>query len=326
MSLYRAAFGDDGDTQTAADDLIASPPADKKINPLVIAFQKAYKAAGNAIKVDGEYGPLTAKAVSSYGTPPPVPTAGYGIVGTVQGSGIPGGGEVPCIITHAAPEALLSALSAAWPTVVAGPIVPIALQMLLAQSAYETAAWKGCRNWNFGNVKASKGDDWFWMADDCKDLRGDPTECKFKSYPSLEEGAATYLKFMVKNYAPAWPYALSGDTDGFVQALKAHSYFSSPDVDGYKAGVQNFFNRYASLVPSSSGIKETVKQAASVVTGIPVAVFDIPASIPTTAFQAPPEEVRGGFNLAKVFGLAIAAFVGVKVYQGRKALSKSIKK
>lgn len=73
------------------------------------------------------------------------------------------GEERPSILTHATPQEMFEALSAAWSAAPGEGQQPTreSFLVLLAQWALETGWGHACRNWNIGNAKATPhGDTW----------------------------------------------------------------------------------------------------------------------------------------------------------------------
>lgn len=224
-------------------------------NALITAFQTAYNATGPStpLDVDGRYGPNTAAALANYGTAPAVGGGGGGV--TVQNTSGSGGQLVDRVATPIAPQALANALATMWPVVVGGVAPAGAIQLLLAQSDFETGTWNACWNWNLGNAKHVPGDgtDWFVMtATEGED--GHMVKSMFRSYPTLQDGTKAYLTLLYKRFSAAWPYVMSGDVTNFVQTLKSHGYFTGK-LDEYLAGVKARLTKYTSIVPTVEELK-----------------------------------------------------------------------
>ena len=155
------------------------------------------------------------------------------------------------VATPVTAQQLADALAAAWPSAVGGSPGD-AIQMLVAQSAFETGSWAAVWNNNLGNVKYSGGTDYFTMtASEGSGASTTMVPSKWRSYPTLAAGAAAWLTFMANNYSTALTYATQGDVGSFVSALKNSGYFSG-DVDVYTAGVQRYYSTYSSLTPSAA--------------------------------------------------------------------------
>ncbi len=236
--------------QTAANAIFADPTAASgAINMNVLAFQIAYDGTDRplgVIECDGRYSALTQQALAPYGTAPALPTA-------PMGTGV----EVARTKTPVAAQAFADTLAALWPSVIGGAPSATAIQLLLAQSDFETGAWNYLWNWNFGNVKHVPGDGYDYFTMTVKEGSGSSTVTipqLFRSYPSLATGAKSYLSFMhtARCASPGWPYALAGDAAGFVTAIRNAGYFTGALSD-YIAGVKARLSKYTSLIPSSAG-------------------------------------------------------------------------
>jgi hypothetical protein len=156
--------------------------------------------------------------------------------------------QVARVGTPVSAQALADALAAAWPTSVGGS-PGSAIQVLVAQSAFETGRWAAVWNWNLGNVKYSGGTDWFTMtASEGSGASTTMVASKWRSYPTLEAGAAAWLSFLAANYATALTYAEQGDVADFVAALKSSGYFTG-DQSQYATGVQQYYSQFSSIVP-----------------------------------------------------------------------------
>ena len=249
-----------GDDAKAAALLIATPPVSTIFDVRVQDFQIAYTAAGRTPPLgtaDGAYGPKTQTALNQYGVAPPIPRK-LGPTESAPISGVSGGALVAGMGCTASAQYVADALTAGW-AITGLPFSAEAVKVLLAQSAYETAAWKGCGNWNFGNAKKLDGDgrDWFLMKDDCgADATGRPIPCRFASYPTLTDGIKAYLNLLKRGYPSALSAALKGDIDGFVEGLVAiprRHYFSQTNPDGtpavglYASGMKQYFNQFHGL-------------------------------------------------------------------------------
>jgi Transglutaminase-like superfamily len=168
------------------------------------------------------------------------------------------------VATPVTAQDLANALAAAWPTSVGGS-PGSAIQVLVAQSAFETGAWGAVWNNNLGNVKYSGGTDYFQMtASEGSGASTTMVPSKWRSYDSLAAGAAAWLSFMAHNYSSAMASAMQGDVPGFVAALKSSGYFTG-DATAYTNGVQQYYSQYSSLAPSAaagvaSGAIATVTQ------------------------------------------------------------------
>jgi peptidoglycan hydrolase-like protein with peptidoglycan-binding domain len=103
-----------------------------------------------------------------------------------------------------------------------------------------------CRNWNLGNVKAAIGGsvDWcvFKTWEVVHGVKKDEV-LAFRSFASLEEGAAFYIGFLAAHEPDAWPAVLSGDPDAFAHGLKLDRYYTADEAE-YAAGVRSRLHFY----------------------------------------------------------------------------------
>jgi Transglutaminase-like superfamily len=143
-------------------------------------------------------------------------------------------------------QTLANALASVWPSVVAA-VPGQAIQMLVAQSAFETGAWKYVWNYNLGNVRYTGGTPYFMM----KDPGDDVVPTRWRAYSDLASGAKAWLSFLANNYSAALAYAQQGDVANFVASLKAKGYFTAPQSQ-YQAGVQSYYNQYSGLSPNGA--------------------------------------------------------------------------
>lgn len=60
---------------------------------------------------------------------------------------------------------------------------------------------------------------------------------RFRAYPSLEVAMRSHLELLRKRFARAWPFALTGDVDGFAGALRAQGYFTASAL-AYASGMR----------------------------------------------------------------------------------------
>ncbi len=156
--------------------------------------------------------------------------------------------EVAKVTTPVTAQAMADALASAWSSIVPEPVSAQAIRILLAQSAYETAQWSACHNWNFGNVHYVDGDgfDYYWSGD--HDGNGNPITVRFRSYPSLYDGAAAFLKILHGRFHTAWPYVMAGDPYNFITELRREVYFVG-SLEDYRNGVIGYFKKYQSIIP-----------------------------------------------------------------------------
>jgi len=180
--------------------------------------------------------------------------------------------------TPITPDDLKSALSMAW-KLKFGECPPTnAIELLMSQSALETAAWVSCVAFNLSNVKSNGTDgDWCFFTTTERLLEKDAhaavaastaaapahlitTEpdaegklkvlfeprspvCRFRAFSSLAQGAIWLLDFLEKHYAAAWSFVLDGDLFGFNHALKEHGFYTALE-SAYLSGLARFFDEY----------------------------------------------------------------------------------
>lgn len=155
-----------------------------------------------------------------------------------------------------------------------------ALTALVAMSAFETAHWKSCWNFNLGNVKA--GETWSgsytclakvreiirgverWFDPEGEtDGKGGPLigerfsvppghpATRFCAFNSLAEGSQQWVAKLLKLYREPLELLLAGaDTDTFVAGLERLTYFTG-DLDVYQAQIRALYRQYGGE-PSSN--------------------------------------------------------------------------
>jgi hypothetical protein len=141
------------------------------------------------------------------------------------------------------------------------------LQVLLAQTGFETGWWKYMWNNNLGNYKAVAGGATDWCYFKCNEylqasqipaawktdprvsitdkgtfqevwFRPDHPACCFMSFETLAGGAAQYLKKLCERFSTpndcgekdAWYWATQGDATKFCHALKMHGYYTDDEA------------------------------------------------------------------------------------------------
>ena len=148
-------------------------------------------------------------------------------------------------------QSLADALARAWPSVIVGDEPTAgAIRLLLAQSAFETGAWRACWNWNLGNVKCDGSVPWFSMVASEGDESVMMVSSKWRSYDSLDEGALAYLAVLRQRFSRAWSFVVLEDPTGFVAALKASGYFTG-NLAQYTAGVLAYYHSFSSITPAA---------------------------------------------------------------------------
>ena len=92
-------------------------------------------------------------------------------------------------------------------------------------NAHAYSGWRGkVSNWNDPQIENGKkiiNIDWFW-----------------RSFDTLDEGAADWFHMLEKNFPAAFAKAANGDVEGFSQELKRHGYYTA-DVKTYTKGLKS---------------------------------------------------------------------------------------
>lgn len=170
---------------------------------------------------------------------------------------IPGtpGRELPATRTPTSPQEVANALVALWPSMVGGSPSLKTIATLLSQWALETGEGKSMVQYNIGNIKAydTKAGDYTYF-DTNENINGKTVLLKagqpgtrFRAFASLEDGVRFYLQGMKNHWTKAWPYALSGDPEGFAQGLYDQHYYTGigdHPVDAYAKGLRGYFDKY----------------------------------------------------------------------------------
>jgi hypothetical protein len=167
-----------------------------------------------------------------------------------------------------------------------------ALALALGKSALETGRWKSLYNWNWGNIRPSKGDAGLYTCFPiCNEIErdgklhwytpqgevvsranltvigqryeappGHPAS-RFKAWENAFDGAEAYVTFVAGGrYAAAWQRLLAGDAAGYSKALKAAGYYTA-DEALYTKGVVNlqreFLGKLGGLNPEPADLRDT---------------------------------------------------------------------
>lgn len=154
---------------------------------------------------------------------------------------------VPLVFESVAPDAAIDAIADAHNAVIGGEPSGATLLILGAHSALETAKWGRFPNFNFAGIRGEWMGQWTSFATHeviaGRDETWTPSPSnRFRAYPTLQDGAEDYLRFLSARFVAAWNAAVAGDTNGFVVALKAHGYFTAAEA-GYlsaEKGEENF--------------------------------------------------------------------------------------
>ncbi len=141
--------------------------------------------------------------------------------------------EYPNRMTPIDPDSAAKAMAAAYKYVVGSKPSRAILGLMMGQWALETGNGKSVHNYNFGNKKASGGDDYQFFR--CSEVVNgvevfyDPPHptCKFAAYPNAEAGAVAHIQLLKKR--PHWWKGLqSGTIKGFIDGLTtAPAYFTA---------------------------------------------------------------------------------------------------
>ena len=158
------------------------------------------------------------------------------------------GGQVPATATPVSPQDMYNALESAWPGIVGGTPTRESLLTLLAQWSLETASGASMIQYNVGNFKATdsyiQGGGMYtsFMTTEGSGATLQHLSQNFKAYPDLVSGVSDYLSAMIGRFGSAWPYVVSGDVDGFAQALKDEGYYTA-DESTYAAGLESRYSQ-----------------------------------------------------------------------------------
>jgi hypothetical protein len=110
------------------------------------------------------------------------------------------------------------------------------LAMLMAQSAFETAAWQAMWWWNFGNstqMKSRAGVQWYVL----KDTPG----YRYRAFDSADAGAAYFVNLIKTRFTKAWDVLSSGSPPLYASALKEQSYYTG-DEQKYASGLAQHYD------------------------------------------------------------------------------------
>ena len=121
-----------------------------------------------------------------------------------------------------------------------GGASPETVDLLMAQSAFETGNWQSMGSWNFGNVTRGNTRWNYWERDVPEYIDGKVkiVRQKFRAYRSPDTGAADWIHVLRTQYPSAWQIAVgSADPVSFVYGLKADGYFTG-DREAYSRGVE----------------------------------------------------------------------------------------
>ena len=132
------------------------------------------------------------------------------------------------------------------------------LSILLAQCILETGHFHFCKNFNFGNVKASNSYDGYvqyYKASEIingKEVFFYPPhpQTRFRAFLSASDGAFDYILFLQnKRYAIAVTHLKNGDVIRYTTALSAAGYFTA-SLTKYLKIMQSLYNKTIKVAPS----------------------------------------------------------------------------
>lgn len=191
--------------------------------------------------------------------------------------------KVEATRTPVTPEDLGRALALAWLKLWGQMPGRKSIDLLLAQSAHETARWRSCMNWCLGNAKATARWDGDYCERPCNELLGKAlaedavsragkrpdgtpdavvtgsvaTEMivwfyppnpasRFRAFDTLEAGALDYLSILADRFSGAWGDVVAGEPTRFAQSLRALKYYTAP-VETYAAALRSLAREYSHL-------------------------------------------------------------------------------
>lgn len=191
--------------------------------------------------------------------------------------------KVEATRTPVTPEDLGRALALAWLKLWDQMPGRRSIDLLLGQSAHETARWRSCMNWNLGNAKATARWDGDYCERPCNELLGKAlaedavsragkrpdgtpdavvtgsvaTEMivwfyppnpasRFRAFDTLEAGALDYLSLLADRFSGAWGDVVAGEPTRFAQSLRALKYYTAP-VETYAAALRSLAREYSHL-------------------------------------------------------------------------------
>src|SRR5260370_5101191 len=109
--------------------------------------------------------------------------------------------------------------------------------MIAAQSALETAGWKGgLWNYNLGKI-TTDGEDYVL-------LPGNSLDCK--TYSDLQSGAADFVHY-IRSHG-LLPFAEAGDLQGYVNRLQQIGYAGNADYTAYYNGMATWMGKLGGVV------------------------------------------------------------------------------
>lgn len=189
---------------------------------------------------------------------------------------------VPPVLTPATPEHVSRAYRTALTNLVGAPSDE-AVAVLHAHGALETGHFKSCYNHNGGNIKAGQqyvgaytcfpilnevfddGTHWYTPEGELEGGPGTPLryppplavppgepQSRFRAYSTLASGIEDKIRFLARpEWRPALNFALTGNPDAFVRAIKARGYFTA-NVDTYARSVVQLTAKYLPVARATS--------------------------------------------------------------------------
>jgi hypothetical protein len=141
--------------------------------------------------------------------------------------------------TPMAPGEVLDALVEAYALEVGGEMPGRLLLALAAQSALETAQWRDCWCWNFGNMRGH-GDAGTVSLQGATEVENGVEVSRpdgFAAFSSRLAGARAFVRYLCvatrpptpNRYQAAIDAATRGDLPGFVRGLAAGGYFTADE-------------------------------------------------------------------------------------------------
>ena len=162
--------------------------------------------------------------------------------------------EIPHRMTPLDPEEATKAIAAGYKLVTGKAPSKDVLRLLVGQWALETGNGKSVHNYNFGNKKASSGDQYHqffrcWELVNGQKVWYDPPSpvCKFAAYKSAAEGAAAYIE-LLKRRDHWWKGLHTGTTAGFVKGLTTKPAYFTDNPSTYAKGLDARAALYADFI------------------------------------------------------------------------------
>jgi len=162
---------------------------------------------------------------------------------------------VPAVRTSLGRSAIVAELGDAYRAEFGEDPGPAQLAILAAQVGIETGNGEHLWCWNFGNIRGSYKGQTTSLAHATEIIDGKEVSVPggFRAYPSAEEGARDFLRFLgvdttpnngrPNRYEAAWEAAKHGDVTAYVRALKQAGYFTASEAK-YRTGVASLFEVY----------------------------------------------------------------------------------